>query len=24
MHGITPGQEFTGWLNDYFTTQLGS
>ena len=24
MHGITPGQEFTGWLNDYFSTQLGS
>ena len=23
MHGITPGQEFTGWLNDYFTTQIG-
>ena len=24
MHGITPGQEFTGWLNDYFSTELGS
>jgi len=24
MHGIKPGHEFTDWLNDYFTTQLGS
>ena len=23
MHGITPGQEFTGWLNDYFNIELG-